>query len=82
MRKKDMGYPWGVVEVPPGFELVEVDAACGADDHFSHPFCDPRWEKEVEALGGHVVFGPIYDGASGWVALVAVPRPDEEGEGE
>ena len=78
MKRVDLGYPWGTVEVPQGLELVELEAACGAEDHFSHPFCDPRWEEEVEALRGRVLCGPIYtDG--GWAVLVAVPKGSSQG---
>jgi hypothetical protein len=74
----DFGYPWGTVRIPEGYEAVEVPAACDADDHFSHPFCDPSWERRVEGMGGQVVAGPLY--VDGWFALVAVPVEREEGQ--
>lgn len=56
-----------------------VDAACYGEDHFSHPYCFPNWEAEVEREGGVVVADPALDAyGAGWKALVAFP----EGKGE
>jgi hypothetical protein len=68
----DLGYPWGVVEFPDGYTLREVEAACDSHDHFSHPFCAPRWEEDLPE-GAVVVAGPTLDYFSGGIALVAIP---------
>jgi hypothetical protein len=67
-------YPWGTIEVPEGYILREVDAACGAEDHSSHPHCIPGWEKNLPE-GAVVVANPVLDpnSGSGWIALVAIP---------
>jgi hypothetical protein len=67
-------YPWGLVEAPEGYIIQEVDAACGAEDHSSHPHCIPGWEKNLPA-GAVVVADPVLDpnSGSGWIALVAIP---------
>jgi hypothetical protein len=70
--RTDLGYPWGIVEIPDGYRLTEVEAACDAEDHFSHPFCSPGWEEDLPE-GAIVVAGPVLDSFSGWIALVAIP---------
>ncbi len=66
--------PWGTIDVPEGYILREVDAACGAEDHSSHPHCMPGWEKNLPE-GAVVVAGPVLDpdSGSGRIALVAIP---------
>jgi hypothetical protein len=67
-------YPWGTIGVPEGYVIREVDAACGAEDHSSHPHCIPGWEKNLPE-GAVVVADPVLDpdSGSGWIALVAIP---------
>jgi len=76
----DLGYPFGVVEVPEGWELVEMDACCSSSDHHSHPYCDPLWGERVAKGGGIVVAGPTLDPVSGWKAVVAFPPEGVEDE--
>jgi hypothetical protein len=66
--------PWGTIEVPEGCVIREVDAACGAEDHSSHPRCIPGWEKDLPE-GAVVVADPVLDpdSGSGWIAPVAIP---------
>jgi len=68
----DLGYPFGHIDVPDGMAAKIVPAACHADDHFSHPFCSPGWEKCL-APGAVILDGPIYTTNRGWEAVVAIP---------
>lgn len=74
---KDFGYPWGIVEIPEGYTAEEIPAACSSEDHFSHPYCDPGWEKRVGEKGGIVLDGPFLL-PDGWKALVAFPLGGEK----
>ena len=67
-------HPWGTIEVPEGYIIREVDAACGAESHSARPHCMPGWEKDLPE-GIVVVAGPVLDpdSGSGWIALVAIP---------
>jgi len=67
----DLGYPWGRVRVPCGYAVHEVPAACSAESHENHPFCDPWWEQDLPK-GAILLAPPVYTDW-GWVALVAEP---------
>ncbi len=73
MASKDLGYPFGRVIYPDGWELKVIPASCGSDDHFSHPFCSPGWEEDVVARGGKVLANPVLDVFEGWIVPVAFP---------
>jgi len=68
---RDFGYPFGKVALPWWDVVLEIDAACDADDHNGHPFCDPTWRDRVNAVDGWVVAGPILVNGV-WKALVFV----------
>jgi len=59
--------------IPVGWEVKRIPAACHSEEHFSHPFCFPRWEEEVKERGGIILEPPRYENG-GWVATVAFPR--------
>jgi len=53
-------YPYGL-RAEPGYEYIEVDACCFSNDHFSHPWCDPCYpdnKQALEAQGWGEIWGP------------------------
>jgi len=69
-ERVDLGHPWGRVNVPPGYTIREVRAACDGSDHSNHPGCDPYWEKNLPE-GAILLTSPVL--VEEWVALIAVP---------
>jgi len=76
----DLGYPFGGVEVPEGWILVQLDACCSASKLCYHPQCDPLWGKRVISGGGMVVASPAPVPHIGWRAVVAFPPEGVEDE--
>jgi len=70
-KEVDLGHPWGRVNVPPGYTIREVRAACDGSDHSNHPCCNPAWEQDLPS--GAVLLAPPVLVEEGWVALIAVP---------
>jgi len=60
-------------KIPAGWKVEVVPAACYGEEHFSHPYCYPKWQEEVEKRGGIILEPPRYENG-GWVATVAFPR--------
>jgi len=62
-------------QIPAGWEVELVPAACHSDEHFSHPFCHPLWQEEVEKRGGIILEPPRFENGC-WTAIVAFPREE------
>ena len=71
MAQRNLGYPWEYVNVPEGWLVFEIPAACDAENHFGHPFCHPEWQGYLPE-GAEVLAGPVL-GSSGWIVLVGIP---------